>query len=193
MTVAAPAAFIGSVNGHGASVTIDASNTTATWSAKGCNQIAVLDPKSTNVANPSYTITINASDLSGKLFVDIGWCSPNLDPSGKNWPVGPPGPAEANWMGEQGIEMDWIYRSSGEFKASTEGAGGNAPTGQKWCLPPDDTFNRGEVRPWGAATVSACDDSASGNAGSAGVHWDVELGTLYSDVNTVAQLCFGVC
>ena len=171
-------------------MSVDSTGATATWGGRSCNQIAILDPKSTSVADPSYSITINASGLVGQLFVDVGWCSPKLDPTGKNWPAGPPGPAEANWMGEQGVAMDWIYRSGGLFKASTDGAGGSAADEDSWCMPADDNFNRGTVRPWGAATItSKCDDST----GSAGVHWDVELGTLYSDVNTVAQLCFGVC
>ena len=45
------------------------------------------------------------------------------------------------------------------------------------------------VRPWEAATVGKC----NALSGTAGVHWDVELGALYTDVNTEAQLCFGVC
>ena len=163
ITAVAPATFIAGASAHGPDVTVHPAGTTATWSERGCNQIAVLDPKSADVADPSYTITINASGVGarggggggggdgggggGALFVDVGWCSPRLDPTGKDWLDGPPGPAEANWMGEQGVGMDWVYRSGGGFKASTNGTGGTAPIEHNFCLPPDDDFNRGEVRP----------------------------------------------
>lgn len=192
ISAVAPATFATAASGHGPDVTVDSAGGVATWPANGCNQIAVVNPNSTSVANPSYTVKINdatTGSADAAVFIDIGWCSRGLDPTGKEWPAGPPGPAEAHWMGEQGIALDWIYRSGGEFKASTNGTGGSARIEDAWCLPPDDDFNRGDVRPWEPATIGKC----NALPGTAGVHWDVELGALYADVNTAAQLCFGVC
>ena len=159
---------------------------TATWAAaSGCNQIAVLDPKSVSVADPSFSVEL-ASQPGTRPFVDFGWCSRLLDPTGKGWQR-PPGPSPAGWMGEQGDGLDWIYRSTGKFKASTDGPGGSSPAaGSNWCLPDSDTFNRGTVRPWEPAVTSA----SCGDGGQ--VAWDTEFGFLWTGADTTG-MCFGVC
>lgn len=120
----------------------------------------------------------------GKVFLDIGFCSPSkLDPTGQSWH---PGPDIAHWMGEQGPGVDWIYRSSGGFKAST--SSGNPSEAKTWCLEDDDTFNRGTVRPWEPATVS----DKCGHSGGWQVFFDTELGALRTAVDTTG-MCFGVC
>eukprot|EP01047_Picozoa_sp_COSAG01_P065005 COSAG01_NODE_8700_length_2692_cov_3.016123_2_plen_86_part_00 len=62
------------------------------------------------------------------------------------------------------------------------------PVTKSWCLPDDDSLNRGTVRPWEPAVVAA----KCGGSGNGQVFFDTELGALRSPVDTTG-LCFGVC
>jgi hypothetical protein len=114
----APASF--QVGQHGPGVSLHngrggGSNSTAVWSAGlgSCNQIAFLTPDTRQVGTVQFTVSLGTGVGS---FIDIGWCSPSLDPTGKTYK---PGPKPSEWMGEQGPGKCWIYREQGLFKAST--------------------------------------------------------------------------
>ena len=103
ITAVAPAAFATAAATHGKHVKI--AGATASWSDAGlgpsCNEVAFMQQ-----TNLSFSIK-----LSGDAkFIDFGWCSPSLNPGG-DWASS----AEAGWMGEQGVDKAWIYRSSGWF------------------------------------------------------------------------------
>lgn len=192
VTAVAPATFVAGAVSHGAAVVVSPDGKTATWPASsGCNQIAVLDPNSASVADPAFSVELSSAPNTSRAstarpFVDVGWCSRSLDPTGKGWKL-PPGPSPAGWMGEQGDGLDWIFRSAGQFKASTDGPGGSSPAvGRSWCLPDSDSINRGTVRPWEPAVTSA----SCGPGGQ--VAWDTEFGYLWTGADTTG-MCFGVC
>ena len=190
MTVSAvaPALFFSDAASHGSAVTVSADGKTATWgaSAGSCNQVAVLDPKSLSVAAPSFSVELTGAATT---FIDVGWCSRSFDPTGKNW-THPPSAEPAGWMGEQGVGLNWIFRADAMFKASTDGPGGDAPQpGASWCLPDDDTINRGTVRPWEPAAVGKC---AASNTNGGIVSFDPEFGYLWTGADTTG-MCFGVC
>ena len=131
ITAVAPAAFATAAATHGKHVKI--AGATASWSDAGlgpsCNEVAFMQQ-----TNLSFSIK-----LSGDAkFIDFGWCSPSLNPGG-DWASS----AEAGWMGEQGVDKAWIYRSSGWFKASTAAS---ATSGKKFCLETVTTTDRGQVR-----------------------------------------------
>jgi hypothetical protein len=169
---------------HGPGVTLLSGGRAATWAVgmSACNQIAVVSPDHSVVGAVQFSVKLSADVGS---FIDIGWCSPSLDPTGKIWQ---PGGAPSHWMGEQGPGKDWIYRSSGDFKASTSATGGGGSGSKSWCLRDDDTFNRGTVRPWEPAVVAA----DCGRSGGGQVFFDTELGALRTPVDTTG-MCFGVC
>ena len=183
VTATAPAAFSTSAKAHGRDVAIGAGGATASWSgAKSCNEVALLDG-----TNRSFSVKLSGS----ASFVDFGWCSPTLDPAG-GWASG----AVSGWMGGQGPGKDWIYRSSGAFKASSDERGDVGA--KKFCLETVERTDRGQVRPWAAATLSSCatppGTSACAPWPSCGgaVAYDAELGLLRTSADTTG-MCFGVC
>lgn len=185
VTAVEPAAFSAAAAAHGKHLTIAAGGATASWSeggtSAGCNEVALLQQ-----TNLSFSVKVSGA----AQFLDFGWCSPSLDPGG-SWPSA----AETGWMGEQGVGKDWIYRSSGWFKASTA-ASSTAAGARKLCLETVTTTDRGQVRPWAAATLSECskpcsDSSWSPSCGGS-VFYDAELGLLRTAADTTG-MCFGVC
>ena len=98
ITAVAPVTFATSAAAHGKHIKV--AGATASWgdaaTGPGCNEVALLQQ-----TNLSFSVK-----LSGDAqFMDFGWCDPSLDPGG-DWAS----PAEAGWMGEQGVGKDWIYR-----------------------------------------------------------------------------------
>lgn len=98
----APASF--QVGQHGPGVSLHngrggGSNSTAVWSAGlgSCNQIAFLTPDTRQVGTVQFTVSLGTGVGS---FIDIGWCSPSLDPTGKTYKPGPKKPPS---------EYDCIY------------------------------------------------------------------------------------
>ena len=156
---------------HGADVHISADGSAAAWpeaaTGSGCNQVALLSRGGT-----SFAVSISAA----ATFIDIGWCSPSVDPS-----AGWASAAVSGWIGSQGPGKAWIYRSSGAFKAS-DGNGG-----AKLCLEKTTDHDRGSVRAWDRATLV---HSCPGAGGS--VFYDAELGFLRTAADTTG-MCFGAC
>jgi hypothetical protein len=96
---------------------------------------------------------------------------------------------------EQGVGKAWVYRNSGLFKASGAPAGG-AVGAKKFCLESVTRIDRGQVRPWEPAALSACSagcaDSSWAPSCGGSVFYDAELGLLRTAADTTA-MCFGVC
>eukprot|EP01051_Picozoa_sp_SAG22_P004093 SAG22_NODE_212_length_15072_cov_3.109197_5_plen_392_part_00 len=179
----APARFAAGAKSHGKHVAIAGGGASASWSKglPGCNEVALLEH-----TNMSFSVKLGGS----ATFVDFGWCAPSIDPSG-SWPS----PAPAGWMGEQGTGEAWIFRKAGTFKASTDAAPG-AGGGDSFCLETVTTTDRGQVRPWEAATLSTCSkpcaDSSWAPSCGGSVFFDTELGLLRTAADTTG-MCFGVC
>ena len=95
---------------------------------------------------------------------------------------------------EQGVGKAWVYRNSGLFKASGAPAGG--AVAKKFCLESVTRTDRGQVRPWEPAALSACSagcaDSSWAPSCGGSVFYDAELGLLRTAADTTA-MCFGVC
>jgi hypothetical protein len=93
-TAVATAAFDTANAAHGQQVKVGANGGTASWSDRGvaagsgCNEVALLKH-----TNRSFSVRLGKP---GSQFVDLGWCSPSLDPAG-SWPAG----AASGWMGDQ--------------------------------------------------------------------------------------------
>jgi hypothetical protein len=71
------------VSGHGTSVTLSGSGEFASWppgmGKPGCDEVALL---ATPAPQPSFWMHVVASQGE---FVDVGWCTPDIDVSGTTW------------------------------------------------------------------------------------------------------------
>ena len=183
----APALFGPEASQHGAAVEVQPGGGSAMWRGSSCNQVAFLQPLP---PQPDFPQTVSYSVmLEGSAdFVDIGWCSPSLDATGKSW-VSAGG--YGLWMGAQGPGKDWIFRKSGLFKASD--SPDPAAVAPRFCLPDDDKFDRSTVRPWEPAVLSTtrCGGSCAGSSWApcgGSVFFDVELGAPVSPTPPAAAV-----
>ena len=110
-----PARFNSSATGHGSHVIVNEESKMATWSPGGCDEVALL---STSGSDRFWLVAERRA-----TWIDIGWCSPDVNVNG------------TTWMGWQ-HGMAWVYRSSGLFK---DASGNHAPPpgsqGSKYGLP----------------------------------------------------------
>ena len=103
------AGFDSSPHSHGPDVRItgDAvTGTVASWGAvtgspgtAACNEVAFLAPS----ASDRFTLRLG----SVGQWIDMGWCAPSMDATGKSW-IGP----SPKWIGFQHNGSAWVYRSN---------------------------------------------------------------------------------
>jgi hypothetical protein len=109
--------FDTNLHGHGPAIRITDNGALASWGPisspgqVGCNEVALLSPNESD----SFTLRLG----SASQWIDMGWCAPSLDATGKSW-IGP----SPKWIGFQQNGSAWVYRSNqgatnGLFKASS--------------------------------------------------------------------------
>lgn len=127
--------FDPAAHGPNVVVTSSANGSAASWGPvtagldPSCNQVAFLS------SGANYTVKVAAAGQ----WMDIGWCSSSVDPSGANW-IGP----APKYLGFQGPNKAWLYRNnhggdSGLFKLSTP------PSNQSQGLPYGRVYALGDT------------------------------------------------
>eukprot|EP00912_Choanoflagellata_sp_UC4_P002359 UC4_evm4s1483 len=92
---------------HAKDITVSSSNKKATWPSKtkpgklGCDTVTLMH-------NASYSYWVEIKSQSEVKYLDIGFCDPHVDLSGKEW---------LGWQENKA----WVYRANGLFKDANGG------------------------------------------------------------------------